>query len=205
MGTAASPEVVSRLLFGATRRGVLALLFGHSDERFYLREILRAVGAGSGAVQRELKHLVEAGLIEREARGHQVYFSANRAAPIFPDLQAIIEKTAGAVDVLRQSLAPLLAERRIQVALIYGSVAAGKKTAQSDVDLFVVGDATLADLLPAVRGAEARLRREVSATVYPVEEFRDKAKRGAPFLKRILSGPKLFVAGDERELSRLAR
>jgi predicted nucleotidyltransferase len=205
MGTATTPDLVSRLLFGSTRREVLALLLGRPDERFYLREIVRAVGGGFGAVQRELKQLVEAGLVEREARGHQVYFSANRDAAIFPELQAIIGKTAGAVDVLRASLASLLSQGRVEVAFVYGSVASGKTTARSDVDLLVVGDVSLAQVVPALRAAEARLGREVNPTVYPVKEFRGKAKRGAPFLKRILAGPKLFVAGDDRELGRLAR
>jgi len=205
MGTDAHPDSASLLLFGAVRREVLALLLGRPDERFYLREIVRAAGGGSGAVQRELKQLVDAGLVEREASGHQVYFSANREAPIFPELQAIVEKTVGAVDVLRASLASLVRRRRVEIALIYGSVASGRKTSRSDVDLLIVGDLALADLVPALRTAEARLGREVNPSVYPVQEFRDKVRGGAPFLKRILAGPRLFVAGDDRELGRLAR
>jgi len=204
MGTS-TPDRVSRLLFGTIRREVLSLLLGRPDESFYLREIVRVVGGGSGSVQRELKELVDAGLVEREARGHQVYFSANQHAAIFPELQAIIEKTAGAVDVLRSSLAPFLRKGGIDVALVYGSVASGKKTARSDVDLLIVGNVTLADLLPALRTAEKRLGREVNASVYPVKEFKDKVRRKAPFVKRVMSGSKLFVAGDERDLGRLAR
>jgi predicted nucleotidyltransferase len=204
MGTSASVDSVARLLFGSVRREVLALLLGHPDERFYFRELLRAVGGGSGAVQRELKQLVDAGLAIREADGNQVYFSANREAQIFPELQAIIEKTAGAADVLRSALATFVSKGRIELALIYGSVAAGKQSSTSDVDLLVVGNVSLADLVPALRHAEARLRREVSVSVYPATEFRKKVKQGA-FLKRVLKGPKLLVAGDERELERLAR
>jgi predicted nucleotidyltransferase len=112
---------------------------------------------------------------------------------------------AGAVDVLRASLATLLSQRRVELAFVYGSVASGKKTARSDVDLLVVGDVSLTQLIPALRAAEARLGREVNSTVYPVKEFRDKVKRAAPFLKCVLTGPKLFVAGDDRVLGRLAR
>ncbi len=205
MGTDTKPDLISRLLFGSTRREVLALLLGRPDERFYLRQIVRAVGGGVGAVQRELKQLVDAGLVERDARGHQVYFSANREAIIFPELQAIIEKTAGAVDVVRTSLATLISQGRVELAFVYGSVASGKKTARSDVDLLIVGDVSLEETVPALRAAEARLGREVNSIVYPVKEFRDKVERGTPFLKRILAGPKLFVAGDDRVLNRLAR
>lgn len=205
MGTTLPPARSARILFGQTRRDVLALLLGRPDERFYLREIRRAIGGGSGAVQRELKQLVEAGLVERESEGRQVYFSANRSAAIFPELQAIIQKTAGASDMLRTALAPLLRKERIAVAFVYGSVAAGSQTAISDVDLLILGDVTLAEIVPVLRTAERRLGREVNPSVYPVKEFRKKLKAGAPFLKRVLAGPKLFIAGDDRELERLAR
>ena len=47
-------------LFGKTRRAVLALLYSHPDESFYLRQIARVTGAGMGSLQRELKQLSEA-------------------------------------------------------------------------------------------------------------------------------------------------
>lgn len=206
MGTQESPDLVSRLLFGAVRRDVLALLFGRPDERFYLREILRAAGGGSGAVQRELKGLVEAGLVRRESVGQLVYFSANQDAAIFPELRAIVEKTAGAVDVLRGALAPFLGlGRRIDLALIYGSVAAGRKTARSDIDLLIVGRVLLSEIIPALRAAESRLGREINPTLYPMDEFKAKIHAGAPFLKRVLASPLLYVVGDAHDVERLAR
>jgi predicted nucleotidyltransferase len=205
MRTDTKPDLIARLLFGSTRREVLALLLGRPDERFYLREIVRAVGGGLGAVQRELKQLVEAGLVEREARGHQVYFWANRDAAIFPELQAIMAKTAGAVEVLRSSLATLISQGRVELAFLYGSVASGKQSARSDVDLLIVGDSSLEAIVPALRAAEARLGREVNPLVYPAKEFRHNVKHDMPFLKRVLAGPKLFVVGDDRALGRLAR
>jgi predicted nucleotidyltransferase len=204
MGSPAPPGVAN-LLFGSVRRDVLALLLGHPDERFYFRELLRATGGGSGALQRELRSLVQAGLLNRERAGNQVYFSANRDASIFPELRSIIEKTAGAPDVLRTALGSLVSRGRIDVAFVYGSAATGGLTSDSDVDLLVIGDATLADLVPALRDAEGRLRREVNVSLYPAHEFRQKASKRSHFLTRVLDGAKLFVTGDERELERLAR
>ena len=165
---------MARLLFGAVRRDVLALLYGRPDESFYLREIQRAVAAGIGPVQRELRQLTEAGLVERQRRGHQVYFSANRAAPIFSELQAIIEKTAGAAEVLRTYVGSLVAAGRIEAAFIYGSVAEGKQTSGSDVDVFVLGSATMAEVVPAIRTAGSRLGRDVNPLIYSRKELRAK-------------------------------
>ena len=49
---------LSKVLFGQSRRSILALLYGHADEQFYLREIARRAGTGIGATQRELKLFV---------------------------------------------------------------------------------------------------------------------------------------------------
>ena len=205
MITPSQPDGLARLLFGTVRREVLVLLYGRPDESFYLREIQRAIGAGIGPVQRELRLLTDAGLVTREERGQHVYFSANRMAPIFTELQAIIEKTAGAAEVLRPSLGSLFAAGRVEAAFVYGSVAEGKQTAASDVDVFVLGDATLAEVVPGVRKAESRLGRDVNPSIYSRKELRAKLKAGSPFLRRVLKGPKLMIVGDRNVVERLAR
>lgn len=204
MGTVMTTDRAGTLLFGAVRRDVLALLLGRPDERFYLREIVRAVGSGPGAVQRELRLLVEAGLVHREAHGRHVYFSANRGAVIFPELQSIIAKTAGLADVLRSGLAPLVRRGSVDLAFVFGSVAGGTHSQRSDIDLMVVGRATLTDVVSALRGAAERLGREINPAVYPAKEF-GQAARASSFVRRVLTGPRVIVVGDERVLTRLAR
>jgi len=71
-------------LFGRTRSALLTTLYGHMAQLFYLRQLVRAVGAGHGAVQRELKYLTGMGLIVRTTQGNQVLYQANRQSPIFP-------------------------------------------------------------------------------------------------------------------------
>ncbi len=73
---------IAEALFGQVRSAVLALLFFHSDESFYLRQIVRMTGAGHGAVQRELGHLVKVDLIRRSRRGREVFYQAKN----IPDL-----------------------------------------------------------------------------------------------------------------------
>ena len=55
MGAPSLGSPIADALFGKTRLGVLALLFTHPDETFHMRHIAREVGAGQGAVQRELR------------------------------------------------------------------------------------------------------------------------------------------------------
>ena len=59
-----------------------------------------------GAVQRELESLSRVGLIVRKSVGSQVFYQANRQAPIFPEMSALINKTIGIFGVLCSALYP---------------------------------------------------------------------------------------------------
>ena len=84
MSTLGNSSNLSASLFGKTRRAVLSLLYSHANEAFYLRQIARAAGVGLGAMQRELRQLSDAGIIQPTAKGKQVYYQANPKCPIFP-------------------------------------------------------------------------------------------------------------------------
>ena len=191
-------------LFGTTRQAVLRALFGHAERRFYQRQLIRMLGAGTGAVQRELATLVEAGIVTRTVEGRQTYFQVNADSPVFAELRALIRKTFGVVEVLRNALQPLTSS--IRLAFIYGSVAAGNEKAGSDIDLLVVGDQiSLDDVVSALSEAQQLTGREVNPSVYPSAEFRRKLTEGQHFLTRVIRGPKLFLMGSESELTRLAQ
>lgn len=189
---------LSSALFGRTRRAVLALLYGHPDESFFLRQVARATGSGLGSVQRELKRLSDAGIIARVEHGRQVYYRANRQSPIFGELQGLVMKTVGLADVLRETLSSVAEE--VDVAFVYGSQATGEATASSDVDLLVVGDADEMRLHRAVREAEKHLGRSVNYTLLSRREFARRRKEKGGFLARVLAGPKIPVLGAADEV-----
>ena len=202
MNTFRGKKNLSSILFGKTRRAVLSLLYGHSDESFYLRQIVRVTGAGLGPVQRELKQLTDVGIIHRSVQGRQVYYQANSTSPVFPELKGLITKTAGVAETLQSALAPIA--DRISIALVYGSVARGEENHRSDVDLLIIGDVSFTEVVKALRSAQETLGREINPTVYPVDEFRSRITEEHYFIRDVLSGDRVFVIGDEHELKRLA-
>jgi uncharacterized protein len=156
-----------------------------------------------GAIQREVAQLTKAGLIRREARGRQVYFAANPDSPVYPELRGLLAKTAGVADVLRAALKPFIDNTTIILAFIYGSVASGKHGPGSDVDLMIIGDVTLSELVPILREVQGELGREVNPTVYRRREFQDSVRKRTHFIRRVLAGPKVMLAGTPDELARL--
>jgi predicted nucleotidyltransferase len=180
---------------------VLALIFCHSDQSFYFREIERSVGMGRGAVQRELENLVSAGLVLRRKQGNQVHYQANATCPIFLELKSLMVKTAGIADALREALIPL--QEHIVTAFIHGSVSTGTETAQSDVDIVVVGDTAFSEVVNALASVQERIGREVNPSVYPVDEFMAKVAAGHHFVTSLVREPKIFIIGDENVFGRL--
>jgi predicted nucleotidyltransferase len=203
MSTFTYRDNLSQTLFGKTRRAVLSLLYSHVDDAYYLRQIVRAAGVGLGAVQRELKQLSDAGIIQRIIRGHQVYYQVDPQCPVFSELKNLVVKKVGVGAVLQAALAPL--GDRIHVALIYGSIARSEEHRDSDVDVLVVGKVTFAEIVSSFSEAQKTIGREINPTVYPPAEFRSKVAAGHHFLNAVLKGPMLFLIGDKRELARLAK
>ncbi len=203
MGTRNSQGKLSSVLFGKTRQAVLALFYGHPDESFYLRQVVRAIGMGPGSVQRELKQLTDAGVIEKSKLGRQVYYRANTKCPIFPELRGLIIKTAGLADVLRDALGPLL--KKIKVAFIYGSFAKGSANSRSDVDMMVIGSCSFGQVVDAIDDAQEKLGREVNPTVYSVKEWNQKLKEKHHFVTSVSKSIKIFIIGTEDNLAGIAK
>jgi uncharacterized protein len=190
---------LSDTLFGRTRGAVLAVLYGHAGESYYLRQLARMTGIALGPVQRELRQLVDAGLVTKRIQGTQTLFTANSSSPIFAEMRSIVAKTVGMHDVLLTALSPL--KSKIDIAFIYGSVARSGETAQSDIDLMVVGTARFADVVERIADVQKTLNREINPTVYTAKEFSNKLRGN--FLKTVLGGKKLFIIGDEDDLREL--
>lgn len=186
-------------LFSATQQRVLAFLFGQPERSFFATELIGLVGAGSGAVQRELARLAQSGLVTVTRVGTQKHYQANPKSPIFAELCAIVQKTAGLAEPLREALAPLA--KRITAAFVFGSVAKRSDTAASDIDVLVLADSVdYADVFAALQSAEAKLGRTVNPTVYTPADWRKKHRSGNAFVVKVAAQPKLFLIGTEEAL-----
>jgi predicted nucleotidyltransferase len=184
-------------LLSETRQALLRLFLMNPHQHYHLREVARQTGKPVTTVQSEVAKLADAGVVNKAASGNRTYYQANTDSPIYPELRALIVKTVGLVDVLRETLNPLGSS--VEAAFVYGSMAAGEPSPNSDVDLLVVGEADDALLHAAVSRAEEELDRPVNYVLLSGAEFRQRrAEEG--FLARVLRGPRLAVVGDVDEL-----
>ncbi len=195
-------QSIGSVLFGQYRRQALGLLLLHPEESLHIREIARLTKTPAGTMRRELSLLAEVGILTRKPIGNQVHYQANPQCPIYEELRGIMRKTVGVVDALREALLPRA--DRIALAFVYGSIANGRETATSDIDVMVIGDISFLDAVKALHPLQEVMRREVNPKIYGKGEFVRKLAEEDPFLTNVMAEPKLMVLGEQDDLAKLA-
>jgi hypothetical protein len=189
---------VAAIFATPTLAALLSVFVREPGRTYYQKQLVDETGGSLYLVQRELKRLERAGLIARETRGRQVEYTANAHHPAFSGLREALLATVALGDRLRGSFAGL---DGIRFAFVYGSVARGDDTADSDLDILVVGDLSLRDvstrLVPALRD----VGREPNIVVMPESDLRARAARGEHFVTTVLAGPRLWLVGDDADLA----
>ena len=191
------------LLFSEYRRKVLSLLFIEAGRAFHVREIARRTATQAGTLHKELSRLAESGILLRQRQGNQICYQANADCLIFPELAAIFRKVCGPAECLRQTLAAF--GESIERAFIFGSVASGKATAASDIDVLIVGKLSFAEVIQAVYPLQATLGREINPKLYSPEEWRAALAENSAFIQDIMQKPQLWIAGDKDDAGQSGR
>jgi DNA-binding transcriptional ArsR family regulator len=192
-------NVLADLLSSKVKAEMFRLLFGVRDERLHLRELARQSGLAVGTVRQELNRLTRLGVVESETSGNRTYYRANQAHPLYSGISGLVLKPVGEVESLRDTLR----ETPVRVPFIYGPAAGHRELLARELDLMVIGwiaKRRLAALLTTWAEAAGRGMRFYLRTV---EQFRRQRRAHAPFLSRVLAGPRLFIVGDEQGLAEL--
>ena len=189
---------IGSALFTESQSRLYVWLFGQPERAFHLNELRRLTGLGSASLQRELKRLTEAGLIDAETVGNLRRFQANPQSPVYAELLALTRKALGMVPLLREALQPL--QPGLLSAWVYGSVAKQTDTARSDIDVMLVGtDLSLSQILARLEPAEALLGRKINPSCYTPDEFERRRAEPDSFVNRVLSQPVLPLIGNAHE------
>ena len=191
-------SLLAEIMFKEYRRRVLSLLLLRPDQAYHVREIARLTGTVPGTLHKELSKLAEAGILKKSNRGNQVSYQANHDCPILEELSSILRKTSGIADVVREALISLNDD--IEVALIFGSIASGKATSISDIDLLIVGKIAFTEVAKALYPTQEILGREINPKVYNTSEWLTAKKQNSAFIREILGKPIIKIMGDINEL-----
>lgn len=201
----ANTNMVGAMPFAAifatpTLAALLAVLALEPERRFFQRELVDATGSSLYLVQRELKRLERAGLVHRTPRGRQVEYEANTAHPAFAGLREALLRTAGLGERIRMALA---AADNVELAFVFGSMARGEDSADSDLDLMIVGEVGLRELSALLIPVLRDMGREPNIVVLTMGELRTRSAQAEHFVATVLGEPKIWIVGDDEQLAAL--
>lgn len=187
-------------IFSPLRSRVLATLLLNPERQWYMLELANHLGVSRSSLQGELSTLVQSEILTSQPDGNRIYYRANVDCPILQELQGLLIKTVGLIEVLKNALTPFTG--KIKTAFVYGSFAQAAELAGSDVDVFIAGSVGLADVAVALRSAEKQIGREINPVIFSTNEVMKKLGSGEHFMTSIISTKKIFLIGEDSDLAK---
>lgn len=188
----------TKIFKSKARLSLFRLYYTNPDKEYYLRELERILSTPVSIIRKELVSLERSGMFKLTRKANLCYYSLNKDYPLYEELKNIVFKTVGIQGALKGLL---LSIPGIETAFIYGSYAKEQDNAKSDVDLFIIGNIDEDLLLPGINELEEKLHREINYSLYSRGNFDKKKKEHDPFIENVTENQKIFLIGEEHDIS----
>ena len=192
-------DTLEKIFSSRARASIISILYGIDQPEVHLREIQRKSGLAIETVRKEAMNLQDLGLIIKRQDGNRIYFRANTQHPLFNELAKIVVKTSGIKDVIHRSLL----KKDISMAFIFGSIAEGTANSESDIDLFIIGDASLRQVTVYLKEPARILGREINPHVMSAGDLKKRFQEKDHFVRQVFDSKKIIIIGSEDELAGL--
>ena len=192
--------MLQKLLGSQGRAEILKNLFTSEHKILHLRQLARLSGLSAPVLLRELNQLLTLKLVVAQRDGNRVNYSANVNSPLFSVLCELVLKTEGAAGILKEAFS----DSSASLVFIFGSYAKGTADADSDIDLFVIGDCGLRSVTRHIHAIAEKIGQEVNPYVITQNDFRTRLLNHDHFITEICQSPKIFLKGDADEFAKLA-
>jgi len=188
------------LRFTKNQTLILEIFFNHPEKSYYLRELGRMINKEPGVFQRDINKLVKSGILISEYQAKSRFFKLDKNHLLYKEIKSIFFKTLGAEGKLKEILKKI---KNIKIAFIFGSYAKREEDSFSDIDLMIIGSLDEDLLISKISKLETRLDREINYHIFSEKDWKKKIQEEESFIRAILIGAKIFLIGNNNELSRI--
>jgi predicted nucleotidyltransferase len=193
-------ETLAMLFSSRGKAEIFRLLYGSENRELYLRELARKARMSASTVMQELHRLASFGMVVARKDGNRTYYSSNSAHPLYAEIRSLVRKTSF-TEILRNALGT----EGIGCAFVFGSMARGGETSESDVDVLIVGSITLREVAKRLSGVGLQLGREVNPVIFNPQEFSKRLRTREHFVSTVMKGEKLVLIGNLNEFERVGK
>ena len=188
-------NILDGILGNRTKVKLLRGFFTYPEKEFTESELQRIAGIPQASVHRNVKSLLENGLLDRKRIGKANLYSLNKEHILYPLLNSDFEEERNILVELKEMIAGAVKDlSEVEMAVLFGSIAKGIEQADSDVDVFIVckGDKSrleekLKDLISVIRN---KFGNPFSLMIKRCEELKELKTRS--IYKEIKSGEVIF-------------
>jgi len=188
---------IRALISSKIRIEILRILSLSPDSKYNINELSRMTAFSPRGVEKELKNLLDGGILKKEVSGNQHRYQLDSLCPIYLEIKNLIVKTVGIADVIKHALRTVAPE--IEHAFIYGSFATGDYGNDSDIDLFLVTGIPGLKLAELLGDLQNKLGRSINISQFTLDEFRQKMTQKDHFLTRVIEGPRIEIIKQSHE------
>jgi predicted nucleotidyltransferase len=185
-------ELLGELFGGAGRYRALAYIFEDPGRDFGPRELAQHAGIDSGNATRWLRRWAALGLVQKTTVLDKVRYSASKD-PSLKHLGLLLQEGGQLARDFKERLGEL--GDRVQTAAIFGSVAKGTASSDSDIDLLLLGEVPRLEAQAFFKPLGRKLRRPVNVTVFTPQEWSAALAANNPLAVDINSSEKIALKG----------
>ncbi|WP_321782583.1 nucleotidyltransferase domain-containing protein [Paraburkholderia sp. J94] len=178
----------SELFGGGGRYKVLQHLFEHPAQLYSARKLAEETGVDPGNIHRWLRKWADVGILRGSGKvGYQA-----STDPALAPLGALFRQSSELVDGLRQTLEAIPG---IVAAAIFGSYARHEETAESDIDVLILGNVPELKINALLKPLARQCGRPINATVIRPALYRELVDKQDTFIADVLHNPSIPLIG----------
>lgn len=193
-------EILDKILGSKGRTAIFRELFDGHGRSMHISELAKRNHLSTPSLMREAKALVKLGLLQEIADGNRINYSASTDSPLFAPISELVKQCCGGKALLESAFS----DSDNPAVFIYGSRARGNARANSDYDVFVIGNEGLRKTTARLRPIIDKLGVEVNPYVLTPEEFKRRFDAGDHFLNEVIASPKIYLKGGDNVISGMA-
>lgn len=194
-------RLLSHFFSNQTLIDVFLYFLLNPGEDVYLARIVDSTGKALIQVQRALKRLVDSGLVWKTTHHKRSYYKADRHHIAFDEMLQLTIQAKIFSDMFKEDLEYL--SGKVDFGFIYGSVAKGSNTPESDIDILFVGNLTYDDIGSFMFKLGQELVQEVNIIIFSSKEMSKLIAAENSFITNVLQEPKIWLFGDKSEFKEI--
>ena len=132
-------NILDEILGNKTKVRLLRAFFTYPEKGFTESELERIAGIPQASVHRNVRYLIDNGLLDRKRIGKANLFSLNKEHVLYPLLNSNFKAERNLLAELKKMISEAVKSvAEVEIAVLFGSIIKGMERSDSDIDIFIL-------------------------------------------------------------------